>query len=218
MNRTETLKQIKEFINDISECLNDIQFDKYQKLLDLTDPEVHHNATQKHLDIFREFLYNNSEAIETMDVTKLNITVITYSENIHIDINLAFEKMKEEHKSIWSHLLVLSSMLVENSNAVEVLTKMNSKGDPMNMILNLVDKVSKNVEVNEDSQIEDVVKNVLSSGIVQDVYKEINTEIQNGNFDISQMMGLVSGLLQQNGNGNGDGVNFTDILGQLNKK
>ena len=126
--------------------------------------------------------------------------------------------MKEEHKSIWSHLLVLSSMLVENSNAVEVLTKMNSKGDPMNMILNLVDKVSKNVEVNEDSQIEDVVKNVLSSGIVQDVYKEINTEIQNGNFDISQMMGLVSGLLQQNGNGNGDGVNFTDILGQLNKK
>ena len=216
MDKFEIFDNIKEFINDISECLNDIQYDKYQKLVELTDPELHESAFQKHIDVFKTFLTENQEAIESMDETKFNNKIIRYSDNVYMDIGVAFEKMKDEHKNIWNHLLVLSDTLVDNSKAMDVLVGMKAKSSgPVDMIFNLVDKVSQNINVNEDDNIDDVIKNVLDSGIVQDVYKEINTEIQNGNFDMSQMMGLVSGLLQ--GQGQGQGLNLKDILSSMNK-
>ena len=214
MDNSEIFDNIKEFINDISECLNDIQYDKYQKLVELTDPIIHETALQKHIDVFKNFLTENKDAVEIMDETKFTNNIIRYSDNVYMDISIAFEKMKDEHDNIWNHLLVLSDILVNESKAMDVLVNMNKQNSgPMDMIFNLVDKVSQNISIKEEDNIDDVVKNVLESGIVQDVYKEINSEIQNGNFDMSQMMGLVSGLLQ----GQDQGQGLSDVLGAINK-
>lgn len=197
----------------------------YNRLISKTTI-AHTKAVKKHVACFRDFCISNRESISNKNHTNLKEGLISYSNNVYIDMNIIFDIISKEEDpkqirdTVWKHLLTISALLDPAGKAKEILKESSKKknnntnnGKEVEFISNIIDKVEKNVDPNANPM--EAISTIISSGVITDLITSMNNDLQNGELDISKLMGAVSGMVSTLGN-NGNQDDDNDLSNQNN--
>jgi len=211
MKNIRTFKSINEFVTDLSEAFGKSQrtLVLYKHLLGKT--KVTHNLVMsKHINIFKEFVMANKEAIKQKKESLFAQNIIKYSDNVFIDMKQVFEIAgDEEKKVIWSHLLVLMNTFEPTNETLDILKQtLKPTEKETNFISNLVQKIEKNIDPNASDPMS-AIMGLMSSGVINDVVSSISTSLSDGTLDVGRMIGSVKESI---GVGNMDLGNITNGL------
>lgn len=226
-------KVISNFITELAECFDgkNRPLRLYRRLLKHVtfEDETH---MQKHIEVFKAFSVVNRDAISKKDKSLIKEPVIKFSDKVFLNMETIFNLSpdKETSNAIWQHLLTISAYLDPESKAKEILktekVKKNLEADSSkeaNFLTDVIGKIQDTVDTSSASDPKDVVSNILSSGVFNDVLSSINNSVEDGSLDLSKLMntvqGMVSGLGGMDG---GDGTGgmpdlsaITQMLGGL---
>lgn len=201
----------------------------YNRLISKTTIS-HTKAVKKHVACFRQFCISNRDSISNKNHKDLN-GLISYSNNVYIDMSVIFDIISKEEDStqiretVWKHLLTISALLDPAGKAKEILkesskrqnSKNNNSGKEVEFISNIIDKVEKNVDPNANPM--EAISSIISSGVITDLITSMNNDLQNGELDISKLMGAVSGMVSTLGNNNDNNdSNENNFTNQDNSK
>lgn len=192
-------KSICNFIKDLDESfgMNFKSLYLYSALIEKTGI-IHEEPIKKHIHIFSEFCKLNENAIIEKDVAQINNPIIRYSERVYIDILEIFKKADNEEKDIvWKHLLALLALLHPSSQAKNLLKKQGGQhknGGEEEFLSNIIDKVGKHIDPAAASPAE-MMNNIMSSGVFQDVVNSMNSGLSDGNLDINKMLGSLQNMI-----------------------
>jgi hypothetical protein len=212
-----TFSAISKFVGDLGELYGKRQrsLTLYKRLIKKTSI-CNEKPIKKHIDAFRVFCVNNREAIRTKDSRKINenFSIIKYSETAQIDVKTIFVFVsKEEDKkdaddireNIWKHLLTISALVDPAGKAKEILkesaSRTNNTGGEVDFIANIIDKVENTVDPGANPM--EAVSSIMQSGIFTDLITDMNSGLQNGNLDLSKLMGAVTGMVSTIGQQSG---------------
>jgi hypothetical protein len=211
MKNIRTFKSINEFVSDLSEAFgkNQRSLVLYKHLLGKT--KITHNVViTKHINIFKDFVMANKEAIKQKKDSLLTQHLIKYSDNVFIDLNQILSVASEdEKKAIWSHLLVLMNTFEPTNETIDILKQtLKPTEKETNFISNLVQKIEKNIDPNASDPMS-AIMGLMSSGVINDVVSSISTGLSDGTLDVGRMIGSVKDSM---GVGNMDLGNITNGL------
>lgn len=211
MKNIRTFKSINEFVSDLSEAFgkNQRSLVLYKHLLGKT--KITHNVViTKHINIFKDFVMANKEAIKQKKDSLLTANIIKYSDNVFIDMSqILTSASEEEKKAIWSHLLVLMNTFEPTNETIDILKQtLKPTEKETNFISNLVQKIEKNIDPNASDPMS-AIMGLMSSGVINDVVSSISTGLSDGTLDVGRMIGSVKDSM---GVGNIDLNNITSGL------
>ncbi len=214
MNNSELMsyKAISDFtkeLNNISEDNHSLKL--YVHLLNKTTLS-HDKAIRKHISIFRDFCIANRDGILKKDFSIFTQDRLEYSSRVFIDFKKIFsESDTETTNAIWKHFLTISALLDPAGKAKELLKKNANK--EADFLSNIISKVENNVK--PDSNPLEAVSSIMNSGIFNELISDMNSGLENGNLDLSKLMGTVQQMC--NGlNTSSDGSDSTDSENPLN--
>ena len=193
-------KSICNFIRDLNESFG-TDFKSlylYSALIEKTGI-IHEEPIKKHIHIFSEFCKENEQAIIEKDVTQFHSSIIRYSDKVYIDLIEVFKKADKEEKDImWKHLLALLALLHPSSQAKSLLKKQGEQnknsGGEEEFLSNIIDKVGKHIDPTAASPVE-MMNNIMSSGVFQDVVNSMNSGLSEGNLDLNKMLGSLQNMI-----------------------
>jgi hypothetical protein len=201
----------------------------YNRLISKTKA-VHDVSIRRHVSAWQKFCVENREAIREKVATKICTKKVEYSERIYIDIDLLLHIADQENKEvIWKYLLLISALLDPEGRAKETLRSLfqnrdqsnnqiaNGSGDDsskeVNFLTNIMEKVSKNVKIDDNTNPAEALNSVMKSGILTDIMSDIQKTVQNGQLDPSKIFGIAQGLMGQMSNPeNKDGNQMPDMM------
>lgn len=189
-------------IVDFIHCLCEM-FGKQQHSLELYDllmektGIVHQDPIKKHVQLFKNFLKTNEDAILENSEEKMTQWKIEYSEKVFIDLEAIFSICIESDKeTIWQHLLTLMAVLVPTSGAKSILKeKKASKNKEGDFLTNLIHKVERHVDPSSASDPAQMMSGILSSGLFSELMDDMNRGMSDGDLDITKMMGSLQGMI-----------------------
>jgi hypothetical protein len=205
-----TFKAISNFANCLEEVFGtEHRFLKlYAHLINKTQIG-HEKPILKHIEAFRLFCTSNRDAFETKDYKKFVTKSITYSERVYIDMELILSKADRDTTNvIWNHLLTISALVDPTGKAKQLLRESKDKnnGIEANFLTNIIEKVEQNVDPNANPM--EAVTSIMQSGVFQELVTGMGQGLQNGDLDLSKLMGTVQNMVGgMSGSGDGDGNN-----------
>ncbi len=153
---------------------------------------------QKHIQGFKVFFEKNKEAMELLDVLKINEPVIRYSSKVFINIqSLLSSSSQETSLAIWKHLLYIWNQIDPSCVAKQLLKDTDDSCESV-FITNMFDKVSQAVNTQNVSNSDNpmgIAMQLMSSGVFTDIMSGMSTEMSSGKFDMNKMFGSVTTLL-----------------------
>ena len=215
-----TFKAISNFTNCLEEVFgSDHRFLKlYAHLINKTQI-AHEKPILKHIEAFRTFCVTNRDAIESKDYKKFEMKSITYSDRVYIDMNIIFSDADRETSAIiWKHLLTISALVDPTGKAKQLLkesSKSGKNGLEANFLTNIIEKVEENVDPNANPM--EAVTSIMQSGVFQELVTGMGEGLQNGDLDLSKLMGTVQtmvGGLNQDADGSNKGSE--DAMNMMN--
>jgi hypothetical protein len=194
-------KSISNFVQQLSEIFvsdENHSLKLYQRLLNKTTLS-HTKAIDKHIIAFREFCLSNRDAIYEKNFKNLIKPRVEYSSRVYIDFNIIFKEADSDTRNvIWKHLLTISAFVDPAGKAKEIL-KENKDNKEADFLTDIINKVESNVK--PDSNPLEAVSSIMSSGIFNDLISGMNNKIENGELDLSKLMGTVQEMcVSLNGN------------------
>jgi len=200
LNETSELlifKAISTFVIELGRVYekDHVPLGLYKRLI-LKTKVSHVKPIKKHIEAFRKWLKENSEAVELQDSSLLegkekDKVMIKYSENAYIDMRKIFTiAVKDElTDTIWKHLKTIDMLLNGNQGAI-VEEKYEKEKD-------FISDVMKKVEthVDPDADPTQVLNNMMSSGVFTDLLSNMNKGITSGELDLSKLLGMTTGML-----------------------
>jgi hypothetical protein len=208
MNNSELMsyKAISDFtkeLNNISEDNHSLKL--YVHLLNKTTLS-HDKAIRKHISIFRDFCIANRDGILKKDFSIFTEDRLEYSSRVFIDFKKIFnESDTETTNAIWKHFLTISALLDPAGKAKELLKKNANK--EADFLSNIISKVENNVK--PDSNPLEAVSSIMNSGIFNELISDMNSGLENGNLDLSKLMGTVQQMC--------NGLNTTSDSSEANE-
>jgi hypothetical protein len=192
-----TFKAISNFANCLEEVFGtEHRFLKlYAHLVNKTQIG-HEKPILKHIEAFRVFCTSNRDAFETKNYKKFVTKSITYSERVYIDMDLILSKAdKETTNVIWNHLLTISALVDPTGKAKQLLRESKDKnnGIEANFLTNIIEKVEQNVDPNANPM--EAVSSIMQSGVFQELVTGMGQGLQNGELDLSKLMGTVQNMV-----------------------
>ncbi len=217
MNNSELMsyKAISDFtkeLNNISEDNHSLKL--YVHLLNKTTLS-HDKAIRKHISIFRDFCIANRDGILKKDFSLFTQDRLEYSSRVFIDFKKIFkESDADTTNAIWKHFLTISALLDPAGKAKELLKKNANK--EADFLSNIISKVENNVK--PDSNPLEAVSSIMNSGIFNELISDMNSGLENGNLDLSKLMGTVQQMCNglSNSSNNSDGSETSDAENPLN--
>jgi hypothetical protein len=190
----------------------------YHRLMEKTN-FMHTKAVKKHLDIFRGFCVNNSDAIQAKNANMIKSGVIKYSDRVFIDMNRLFELADKDTSGVmWKHILAITAYLDPASNAKQILKDtMNNKkiqGEPgveEEFLSGLIEKVESSINPDEIKDPLQVVNQIMSSGVFNDLMTNMQDGLSSGKLDLGKLMGTVQGMMGKMGGGEGENSGGIDM-------
>jgi len=167
---------------------------------------IHMEPVKKHLQIFRNFVQTNDDAIQARDKKKIKLGRISYSDKVAIDLQSIFQMAdREEEKVIWVHLLTISAILHPEGQAKQTLKDLKnsrtassgSGGGEDNFLKNMMDKIGEQIQSNDGQDVNpmQMIGSLMSSGVFSELFQGLSSGMSDGNMDIGKMMGSMQGLL-----------------------
>ena len=216
-----TFKAISNFTNCLEEVFGtEHRFLKlYAHLINKTQI-AHEKPILKHIEAFRLFCVSNREAIEEKNHKNFKMNNITYSDRVYIDMTLIFDSAdKETSAIIWKHLLTISALVDPTGKAKQLLkesTKSGNNGTEANFLTDIIEKVEQNVDPNANPM--EAVSSIMQSGVFQDLVSGMGEGLQNGDLDLSKLMGTVQSMVgnlnqdPNSENGSDDAMNMMNTM------
>jgi|APCry1669190770_1035315.scaffolds.fasta_scaffold10464_2 hypothetical protein len=217
-------KVISNFVSELAEFFagKNRSLKLYRRLLKhVTFEDEEH--MKKHIEIFKAFSVSNREALEARDKTLIKEPLIKFSDKVFLNMETIFNQSpdKETSSVIWQHLLTISAYLDPESKAKEILktekVKKKLEADSSkeaNFLTDVIGKIQQTVDTGAATDPKDVVSNILSSGVFNDVLSSINSSVEDGSLDLSKLMNTVQGMVAGLG-GEGDGMPDLSSIGQM---
>ena len=216
-----TFKAISNFTNCLEEVFGEEhRFLKlYAHLINKTQI-AHEKPILKHIEAFRLFCVSNRDAIEQKNYKKFEMNNITYSDRVYIDMNIIFISADKETASIiWKHLLTISALVDPTGKAKQLLkesTKTGKNGSEANFLTDIIEKVEQNVD--PDANPMEAVTSIMQSGVFQELVTGMGEGLQNGDLDLSKLMGTVQNMVgnlnedPNSNNGTDDAMNMMNTM------
>lgn len=194
---------ITKFVQSLNECYGEQQksLKLYNRLVEKTTI-IHDGPIQKHITAFTDFCKSNASAISIQDASQLETYKITYSERVFINMKQIFSiASRSEQQTIWAHLLNLSAKIEPesefSSNAKKLLKKtLKAEKDTSKeetFLNDIIGKVENNVTATDNPM--QAVSSVMSSGIFTDLIGTMTSGLNNGELDLTKLMGTVNGMV-----------------------
>jgi len=191
---------ITKFVHSLNDCFGEKQrsLQLYSRLIEKTTI-IHEGPIKKHVSAFQNFCEINKEAIYERNSDKLSDNKIIYSERVFIDMEKIFSHASNNEKeTIWKHLLLLLVRLDPTGKARKILRESLKKtqednGNEENFLNDIINKVEKNVTPSDNPM--QAVSSVMSSGLFTDLIGSMTSGLNNGELDLSKLMGTVNGMV-----------------------
>lgn len=216
-----TFKAISNFTNCLEEVFGEEhRFLKlYAHLINKTQI-AHEKPILKHIEAFRLFCVSNRDAIEQKNYKNFEMNNITYSDRVYIDMKIIFASADQETASIiWKHLLTISALVDPTGKAKQLLkesTKTGKNGSEANFLTDIIEKVEQNVDPNANPM--EAVTSIMQSGVFQELVTGMGEGLQNGDLDLSKLMGTVQNMVgnlnedPNSNNGTNDAMNMMNTM------
>ena len=200
-NTLIVFNSITKFVHSLNECFGEKQrsLQLYSRLITKTTI-IHEGPIKKHITAFQSFCENNKEAIYEKDETKFTQTNISYSERVFINMSDIFGNASQNEKeTIWKHLLLLMVRFDPSGRAKKILKEslkksQKSNENEENFLNNIINKVEQNVSPSDNPM--QAVSSVMSSGLFTDLIGSMTSGLNNGELDLSNLMGTVNGMVK----------------------
>ena len=199
-NTLIVFNSITKFVHSLNECFGEKQrsLQLYSRLIEKTTI-IHEGPIQKHIAAFQSFCDKNQNAIYEKDETKFTQTNISYSERVFINMSDVFKNASQNEKeTIWKHLLLLMVRFDPSGRAKKILKESLKKSkesseNEENFLNNIINKVEKNVSPSDNPM--QAVSSVMSSGLFTDLIGSMTSGLNNGELDLSKLMGTVQSMV-----------------------
>lgn len=192
---------INSFVKDLN-----VEFGPQQHSLALYARLIEHMNLSKEKAInnvvqgFMTYIGNNQTAIETRNESLLTNEKIVYSEKVFVLIKPLFSTADDQSKEvIWKHLLTIYGILFPDSQAKEILRKMNSetKSPESVLISNMVQKIVPHLNPEETNPMQ-AMMGLMSSGVLTELLGTMQKGMDEGNLNMNSLIGQVQSMLTQN--------------------
>lgn len=211
-----TFKAISTFIKDLADLFGSTNHSLklYDRLISKTTL-THDVAINKHISAFRDFCITNRDAILNKNISKLDVKIIEYSSKVFVDVGQIFKDAdKETSNVIWKHLLTISALVDPAGKAKEILKKSNDSKEA-DFLSNIINKVESHVK--PDANPLEAVSSIMSSGVFNELLTGMNEGMQNGNLDLTKLMGTVQQMcasfgVDNNQPGGADAMNMINNM------
>lgn len=217
-------RAICNFIKDMDDVYGDKNFPLrcYATLMERTGL-VHETPIRKHIALFRSFIEENETAIFSQDDGGFSGMEIRYSEKVYINLKEIFSTADESSRSgLWSHLLTICAILRPETDAKQILKKLQEQER-----INSQNKASKDTTTNnpsadmfgdmfkkvfqtignqdlQNSNPMDMMQNIIQSGVMNDLFSQF-TKCSEGGADgkstpnLGEMFQSIQGMMNNVG-------------------
>ena len=128
---------------------------------------------------------------------------------------------KDERDTIWKYFLIMSAYVHPTGKVKEYLDEQKKDpeykyANEDDFLKNMIQKVEGSVSDNQNPM--EAVGNILSSGVFTDLVTDMNSGLKSGNLDLTKLMGSVQNMAkeaQSHTEGAGDGPDISQMMGQM---
>lgn len=157
------------------------------------------SAINKVVEGFIGYIGKNQAAIESQDMEKLTAGKISYSERVYVTLKPLFNQADSETRAVmWKHLLTIYGLLYPNSQAKDILHKMNSevKNAETAMISDMVQKIVPHLNPEETNPMQ-AIMGLMSSGVFTELIGTMQKGMDDGSVNIKSLLGQVTSMFDQ---------------------
>jgi hypothetical protein len=149
----------------------------------------------RHIEVFKVFCIQNRECIreQRTDFT----TKIVFSEKIYIDLEYIFKHADiDTTKIIWEYILAISAF-VDPENKTKQLLKDLIKDDnnENNFIVDMISQLGSSGAVGGNGNPMEMIGSLMNSDLFSTIMSSMDSKVENGNLDLSKLMGSVVGIV-----------------------
>lgn len=215
-------RAVTSFVLDL-----DTQFGKkqrslalYSRLLNKTNI-THEEAIQKHISAFKAFCVANRDGIKEKDTSILTEELISYSDNVFINVRNILESVSLDLHSvstIWAHLQTISAIVDPAGGVREVLKREQSTSNVGQVEESFLDSIVGTIQENIDGGTTDpsqAIGKMLQSGALTGLMTEMTTKMEDGTLDMGKMVTAVQGMIGQSSGANNLPPEITQMTQQL---
>ena len=145
-------------------------------------------------------------------------------------VSLYYSFSCDNENIIWNHLITIGAIIHPKANLKEILKEkkesepeeleitdiLNSDGSPEeDVIANMMNKVQMSADPNTTDPNQ-AMQQLMSGGGLMDMVKDMTTGMQNGDLDISKMLGSLQKMTQKLGDMDGAPPEIQAMTGNLN--
>jgi hypothetical protein len=167
----------------------------YARLIEQTTFS-HELPIKKHVQAFTTFCINNRDAIYSKKYEMIKQPKISYSERVFLDIKDIFKIADKDQKAVmWQHILTISALVDSAGRAKQILKETNSNTKETNFLTDIIDKVEKNVNIENVSNPFEAIGQIMSSGVFTELIGSMNEQVNSGQLDMSKMLNAVQDMV-----------------------
>jgi hypothetical protein len=156
----------------------------------------HELAIRKHVQAFKTFCVANRSAIYGKTHAQLVQDKIVYSERVFINLKDLFGLADKDQKNVmWQHILTISALVDSAGKAKQILKDAKAGKNETNFLTDIIEKVEKNVNLENSSNPFEAIGQLMSSGVFSEILGSMNSQINDGQLDMSKMLGVVQGMM-----------------------
>ena len=190
---------ITEFIENLNEIFG-VHFKElqlYNRLVEKTTIS-HKVAIQKHVDLFKTWCLENKEAIINQNDSLIKVDTISYSERVFINLTKILKKADDSSKKvIWKHILIISAYTCPELGTKDILKQEGETNNESDFLSNMMSEVQ-NIGESSNNPMEAITQ-MMSNGSFNNLVQGMTSGLQNGDLDMSKMMGSVTNMMSQMG-------------------
>lgn len=199
-NTGNIFKAISDFVNNLGREFGPGQrsLALYVRLLEHTNFITHTDSVNKHVTTFTKFYKANKDAIFEKNFDKFEMTVITYSPKVRINLTEIFKLASSEvQENIWKHLIGIGYLIDPTERNKEMLMKSletsgamgGDMGEMFKGIFSMIDDMGPG---EQDPMA--MVSNIMKSDMMKNLFQGMNGG-EGEELDLSKMMGPLMGML-----------------------
>ena len=178
-------------------------------------------AIEKHVELFKNWLIANKQAVLSGKHSELVQNVIEYTKDkVFVDVkDICSGESKANNAAIFDHLKIIYYLVdPDSSNEIkQALTEKSPDTKEEEFIDNIKNKIEQNFNENQFDNPLTATMSMLQSGIFTDIIQGMTQGVDNGEMNIDKLLGSVKGLMGGLGDEEQQEVNgmFNMVTGML---
>lgn len=230
-NNNTIFKYIVAFVADIYREVSTPQVQMYKHLLQKTDEVKSQKHIDQHVNVFREFVRLNKQAISERKSGLLNPSVIKFSDRVFICLSSILKRVDQNSEThIWTHLNTIMRMSLENASSTQssenidgtiispavARDNMRSSDDKTSRFISeIMDKVTPRISTYDVSNPAEAVIGLLSSGVLTDVITSVTQKLGSGDIDPASMMSSAMKMYADASKGVDGAPSINDLMSKI---